>query len=78
MIVLIVLHPDGAISVNVELIHKLRHWFLGKLGRLIKERGRLPLLVAAALQSPAAIDQLHVLGEQIGMRARPPSRDRLS
>ena len=29
VIVLIVLHPDGAISVNVELIHKLRHWFLG-------------------------------------------------
>ena len=37
VIVLIVLHPDGAISVNVELIHKLRHWFLGKLGRLKDE-----------------------------------------
>ena len=39
----------------------------GKLGRLIKERGRKPLLVAADLQRPAAIDQLHVLGEQLGI-----------
>ena len=37
----------------------------GKLGRLLKERDRAPLLVAADLQRPAAIDQLHVLGEQL-------------
>ncbi|MEX2171200.1 MAG: signal recognition particle protein [Pirellulales bacterium] len=37
----------------------------GKLGRLLKQRGRRPLLVAADLQRPAAIDQLHVLGEQL-------------
>jgi len=37
----------------------------GKLGRLLKENGRKPLLVAADLQRPAAIDQLHVLGEQL-------------
>ncbi len=37
----------------------------GKLGRLLKQRGRKPLLVAADLQRPAAIDQLHVLGEQL-------------
>ncbi|MCA9247404.1 MAG: signal recognition particle protein [Planctomycetales bacterium] len=37
----------------------------GKLGRMLKERGRKPLLVAADLQRPAAIDQLHVLGEQL-------------
>jgi len=36
-----------------------------KLGRLLKQRGRLPLMVAADLQRPAAIDQLHVLGEQL-------------
>ena len=30
-----------------------------------KQRGRKPLLVAADLQRPAAIDQLHVLGEQL-------------
>src|SRR5690606_22091105 len=39
----------------------------GKLGRLIKQRGRRPLLVAADLQRPAAIQQLHVLGEQLGI-----------
>ena len=37
----------------------------GKLGRLLKQGGRKPLLVAADLQRPAAIDQLHVLGEQL-------------
>ena len=39
----------------------------GKLARMLKERGRKPLLVAADLQRPAAIDQLHVLGEQLGV-----------
>jgi len=37
----------------------------GKLGRYLKSQGRAPLLVAADLQRPAAIDQLHVLGEQL-------------
>jgi len=37
----------------------------GKLGRMLKQRGRKPMLVAADLQRPAAIDQLHVLGEQL-------------
>jgi len=39
----------------------------GKLGRLIRQRGRKPLLVAADLQRPAAITQLQVLGEQLGL-----------
>jgi signal recognition particle subunit SRP54 len=39
----------------------------GKLGRLINERGRKPLLVAADLQRPAAIEQLHVIGQQLGL-----------
>lgn len=39
----------------------------GKLARMLIERGRKPLLVAADLQRPAAIDQLHVLGEQVGV-----------
>ena len=33
----------------------------------LRERGRKPLLVAADLQRPAAIDQLKVLGEQINV-----------
>jgi signal recognition particle subunit SRP54 len=39
----------------------------GKLGRMVKQRGRSPLLVAADLQRPAAIDQLQVLGEKLGI-----------
>lgn len=38
-----------------------------KLGRLIQERGRRPLLVAADLQRPAAIEQLQILGQQLGI-----------
>src|SRR5258708_24766571 len=37
----------------------------GKLALTLKERSRKPLLVAADLQRPAAIDQLKVLGEQL-------------
>jgi signal recognition particle subunit SRP54 len=37
----------------------------GKLALTLRERGRRPLLVAADLQRPAAVDQLKVLGEQI-------------
>jgi signal recognition particle subunit SRP54 len=39
----------------------------GKLARMISERGRRPMLVAADLQRPAAVHQLQVLGEQIGV-----------
>ncbi len=39
----------------------------GKLARLLKEEGAKPMLVAADLQRPAAIEQLRVIGEQIGV-----------
>jgi signal recognition particle subunit SRP54 len=39
----------------------------GKLARMIAARDRKPLLVAADLQRPAAIHQLKVLGEQLGV-----------
>ncbi|MBI3406749.1 MAG: signal recognition particle protein [Planctomycetes bacterium] len=40
----------------------------GKLALLLREKlGRKPMLVAADLQRPAAIEQLKVLGEQIGV-----------
>jgi signal recognition particle subunit SRP54 len=39
----------------------------GKLALTLRERGRRPLLVAADLQRPAAVDQLKVLGEQINV-----------
>src|SRR3989304_1951991 len=39
----------------------------GKLARLLHERQRRPLLVAADLQRPAAIDQLEQLGESLNI-----------
>ena len=39
----------------------------GKLSVLIKEQKLKPFLVAADLQRPAAIEQLHVLGKQVGV-----------
>lgn len=39
----------------------------GKLARMLKQAGHPPMLVAADLQRPAAIEQLKVIGEQIGV-----------
>jgi len=39
----------------------------GKLAKNLKNSNIEPLLVAADLQRPAAIDQLHVIGEQLGV-----------
>ena len=42
--------------------------FSGKLANYLKtKRGKKPLLVAGDVYRPAAIDQLHVLGEQVGV-----------
>jgi signal recognition particle subunit SRP54 len=42
--------------------------FSGKLAHYLKtKKGKNPLLVAGDVYRPAAIDQLHVLGEQIGV-----------
>ncbi|HEV8065046.1 MAG TPA: signal recognition particle receptor subunit alpha, partial [Acidimicrobiales bacterium] len=38
---------------------KLAHWF--------KQQGRNPLLVAADLQRPAAVEQLRILGKDVGV-----------
>src|SRR5947209_9167066 len=48
-----------------------------KLARLLKQSGRRPMMVAADLQRPAAIHQLQVLGEQIGVpvHTEPGSQD---
>lgn len=49
-----------------------------KLARFLKAKGRNPLLVAADMQRPAAVEQLRLLGEQQGVavhweeRGRPP------
>ncbi|MBI1345793.1 signal recognition particle protein [bacterium] len=39
----------------------------GKLARMVKEAGFEPMLVAADLQRPAAIEQLKVIGQQLGV-----------
>ena len=42
--------------------------FTGKLAYFLKtKKGKKPLLVACDVYRPAAIDQLHILGEQIGV-----------
>ena len=46
-----------------------------KLARLLKGRERRPLLVAADVYRPAAIEQLHVLGEQIGVPVFPSAAE---
>ncbi len=39
----------------------------GKLAQMLLDENVKPLLVAADLQRPAAIDQLHVIGDQLGV-----------
>jgi signal recognition particle subunit SRP54 len=48
-----------------------------KLARHLRARGRNPLLVAADVQRPAAVDQLKILGTQIGVPVitAPPGGD---
>ena len=41
--------------------------FSGKLANYLKSKGKKPLLVAGDVYRPAAIDQLQILGEQIGV-----------
>jgi signal recognition particle subunit SRP54 len=45
----------------------------GKLALWLKEQGNTPLLVAADLQRPNAVDQLRVLGERAGVPVFAPS-----
>ena len=63
------LHLKGTDEVTVLMMCGLqgsgKTTTCGKLARILKEKGRKPLMVAADLQRPAAIDQLHVLGEQL-------------
>ena len=44
----------------------------GKLARLLKKKGRQPLLVACDLQRPAAVKQLRVLAEKVGVPVYAP------
>jgi signal recognition particle subunit SRP54 len=46
-----------------------------KLARMLKEKGKHPVLVAADLQRPAAIEQLFTLGDEIGVPVLSDGRD---
>ncbi|MGQ0551181.1 MAG: signal recognition particle protein [Armatimonadota bacterium] len=47
-----------------------------KLAAFFKRRGRAPLLVATDLQRPAAVQQLEVVGRQVGVPVHTPGRAR--
>lgn len=70
---------DG--TPNIILISGLqgsgKTTFSGKLAHLLKSQGRTVLLAACDIYRPAAIDQLKVLGEQIGVEvyAEPENKD---
>jgi signal recognition particle subunit SRP54 len=44
----------------------------GKLGRWLKEQGNSPMLVAADLQRPNAVNQLQVVGQRAGVKVFAP------
>jgi signal recognition particle subunit SRP54 len=46
-----------------------------KLARLLKSKGRRPMLVAADLERPAAVEQLRTLGREIGVPVVSEGRD---
>src|SRR4029078_8845496 len=52
----------------------------GKLARLLLENNKKPMLVAADLQRPAAIEQLHVIGRQLEVPvfSQPGAQDRVA
>ncbi len=45
----------------------------GKLARLLQAQGRKPLLIAADLQRPAAVEQLKVIGQQLDVPVFAPA-----
>jgi signal recognition particle subunit SRP54 len=58
---------DPAIILIAGLQGSGKTTFSGKLAAYLKKQGRNVLLVAADIYRPAAIDQLKVLGEQVGV-----------
>jgi signal recognition particle subunit SRP54 len=61
------LKGDPAIVLIAGLQGSGKTTFSGKLANLLKKSGRNVLLVACDIYRPAAIDQLKVLGEQVGV-----------
>lgn len=48
--------------------------FAGKLGKMLKDQGHYPLLVAADLQRPNAVTQLEVVADRAGVLSFAPER----
>ncbi|MBI4614233.1 MAG: signal recognition particle protein [Planctomycetes bacterium] len=62
------LAPDGpTVLMMVGLQGSGKTTTCGKLARLLQKRGARPLLVAADVQRPAAVDQLEILGKQLDL-----------
>ncbi len=61
------LRPDVTVLMLCGLQGSGKTTTCGKLATLLLENKTTPMLVAADLQRPAAIDQLHVIGEQLGV-----------
>jgi signal recognition particle subunit SRP54 len=57
--------PTGIMMVGLQGSGKTTT--CAKLGRLLQKDGKKPLLVAADMQRPAAVEQLQVLGKSIGV-----------
>ncbi|WP_026953389.1 signal recognition particle protein [Algoriphagus mannitolivorans] len=73
------LSGDPAVILISGLQGSGKTTFTGKLGSFLKKQGRQVLLVACDIYRPAAIDQLKVLGEQIGVEvyAEPENKNAL-
>jgi len=71
------LKGDPAVVLIAGLQGSGKTTFSGKLSAHLKKQGRQVLLVACDIYRPAAIDQLKVLGEQVGVEvyAEPESKD---
>lgn len=74
------LKGDPAIVLIAGLQGSGKTTFSGKLANHIKKQGRKVLLVACDVYRPAAVNQLKVLGEQIGVEvyAEPENKNPLS
>ena len=74
------LKGDPAVVLIAGLQGSGKTTFSGKLAQYIKKGGRNVLLVACDIYRPAAIDQLKVLGEQVGVEvyAEPENKSAVS
>jgi signal recognition particle subunit SRP54 len=73
----IVIQGNPAIILIAGLQGSGKTTFSGKLASYLKKQGRSVLLTACDIYRPAAIDQLKVLGEQVGVEvyAEPENKD---